>query len=208
MKKIIITTITFFTLISCKAQVLPLYNSNDNFNTDGAYYKDIDGDLTKLVGTWKYTNGSEVFKIILHFKEHDLTNLGSRDISYYEDELYGEYQYINSNGTEIINSLNNINAYTNIFEHLIFGNYIKPSTGLPECNDCDPDEKRVLVMIDDPQRSYFNYDMIIRHVPENTATGTTEKIRVIIKRTDMAFVPDGQPSDDRLPFTEFVLEKQ
>lgn len=195
--------------MSCKAQTFPLFNPPNDFDVDGAYYKDLDNDLTKLVGTWQYTNGNQTFKIILKKKIQDTINSPQKGVVFTEDVLYGEYNYVDIDGSEIINTLSNIDNYTNdVSQHLVYGNYIKSKMDFPPCNDCIDGERRVKVLIDDPSRNYFDYDMEIRHIPGDALLGTTEQIKIKIKRTDMAPVPEGQPTDDRLPLNqEFVLDK-
>lgn len=195
--------------VSCKAQspIIPLYNETDYLETPNAYYKDTDGDLTKLVGTWVYNNGNEMFKVILKKKSSYLVNYPVTNISIYEDVLYGEYQYINENGQQLVNTLNDINSFTDFSQHLVYGNYIKGKYDFPLCQDCSEDERRVNVYIEDPMRPYFDYDMEIRYIP-NELIGAPDQIKIRIKRTDMANVPQGQPEDDRILFDEIVLTEE
>ena len=127
MKNLLIITLTIFTFLSCKAQqpILPLY-SDEIQDTNNAYYKDLDGDLTKVVGVWQYTNGNEIFKLVLKKKEQYFINLTHRNLSLYQDVIYGEYRYVNSSGIEIINTLTNIDSYTDVSNNSIYGSYIKP----------------------------------------------------------------------------------
>ncbi|WP_338732484.1 DUF6705 family protein [Mangrovimonas cancribranchiae] len=209
MKHILITLTIFFILLSCKAQTLPLYNPPNGFNINNAYYKDLDGDLTKLVGTWKYTNGNEVFQIILKIQEYVPYNSSVLNISNHEDELYGEYQYIDSNGNEVINTLNNIDNNIDVYDHLINGAYIKGKNYFPPCNDCTVNERRVSVTIEDPLRFYFDYELEIRHIPPDPLNNTPEQIKVIVRNnTHFVTIPTGQPNTHRLPFGEFILIKQ
>ncbi|WP_055448841.1 DUF6705 family protein [Lacinutrix mariniflava] len=209
MKNILLIITAILTFISCKAQqpIIPLFNGSDYLDTSNAYYKDVDGDFTKLIGTWQYTNGSEVFKITLKKKEQDLYN-ETNEISYYEDVMYGEYQYIDSNGIEIINSISNIDSFTDVSEHFIYGGYIIDNNNLPICDDCSDNERRVKVLIEDPLRPYLSYKMIIRHIPGEVLLGTTEQIKIKIKRSTTAIVPEGQPDNDRIDFDEITLDKQ
>ncbi|MDX1772926.1 DUF6705 family protein [Oceanihabitans sediminis] len=205
MKQFFFITITLITFFSCKAQTFPLYDTPNDFDVDNGYYKDLDGDLTKLIGTWQYTNGNESLKLIIKKKEQDTVN--ARNILYKEDVLYGEYLYIDSNGTEIVNTLSLIDTFSNIYQHSLYGNYIISKNHLPSCNDCLENERRVEVSIEDPLRSYFNYEMIIRHIPAQS--GNPEQIKIQIKLSDMSIVPEGQPDDDRIPtHQEIILTKQ
>ena len=204
MKHILIILLATISVLSCKAQV-PLIEKYGNI-TNGIYYQDTNNDLGKLEGIWLFEDNNEIFKIELIRKEQYLVTYSN--ISYHHDVLYGEYHYINANNNQVVNSLNNINAYTDVSEHLIYGNYIMEATHLPVCDDCLPDERRVKVSIKDPERDYFDYNMIIRHVPAQQF-GAPEHIIVRIKMADMGLYPEGEPTDDRLPLRrELILYKQ
>lgn len=204
MKHLIIIFISIISVLSCKAQV-PLVEKYGNI-TNGTYYNDVNNDLGRLEGTWQYTNSDETFKIIFIKKENDLVSYA--DSFYHEDALCGEYRYINPNGFEVNNTLNDLDSYTDISEHLIYGNYILKATDSPVCDDCLPNEYRVMVSIEDPERDYFDYDMIIRHFIDDPF-GEPEHIIITITKTGSAWIPDGQPSSHRLPLhRELKLYKQ
>lgn len=195
--------------VNCKAQqpIIPLYHGIDYMHTDNAYYKDIDGDLTKLVGSWSYTNGNEMIKVVLKKKSFHFVNFPVSNVSVYKDILYGEYQYIDENGQQLVNTLSDIDSFTDFSQHLIYGSRIKGKYDFPLCQDCSEDERRVKVFIEDPMRPYYDYDMEIRYIP-NELIGAPDQIKIRIKRTDMANVPQGQPEDDRILIDELVLTKQ
>lgn len=210
MKNILLITITILTFLSCKAQqpVIALFNGSDYLETENAYYKDTDGDLAKLIGTWQYTNGNESLKIILKMKSQNLTEFTTPNFSCYEDILYGEFKYSNQNGLQIINSINQIDLNQDPYEHSIYGGYIIDNNDLPTCNDCGDNERRVKVVVKDPLRPYFDYDMIIRHFPGEALFDIPEQIIIKIKRSATAIVPEGQPDNDRITFDEITLNKQ
>ncbi|MGX1025271.1 hypothetical protein ACSSV5_002449 [Psychroflexus sp. MBR-150] len=210
MKNIILTILIIGVSISCKAQNYPLFNPSDNFDTNGAYYKDSDNDLQKLVGIWKYESDNEIFEIELSFKVDYFSDSEIPNYSQYEDMLYGEYKYINSNDEEIVNSLSDINNFTdNISQHLIFGNEIYEGIYSNLCDDCAPNERIVDLFIEDPQREYIKYTLQIRHLPENQFLNEPERIMIFIKQLDMTIIPQGEPSDHRLPLrTVITLIKQ
>ena len=79
----------------------------------------------------------------------------------------------------------------------------------PVCEVCPDNERRVYTTIEDPLRPYFYYDMVIRHIPMNPfSTTTTEQLIIKIERSMGAFIPQGQPSDDRILIDEITLVKQ
>lgn len=210
MKNILLITITILTFLSCKAQqpVIALFNGSDYLLTENAYYKDTDGDLAKLIGTWQYTNGNESLKIILKMRSQNLTEFTTPNFSCYEDILYGEFKYINQNGLQIINSINQIDLNQDPYEHSIYGGYIIDNNDLPTCNDCEDNERRVKVVVKDPLRPYFDYGMIIRHFSGDALFDIPEQIIIKIKRSATAIVPEGQPGNDRITFDEITLNKQ
>jgi len=70
---------------------------------------------------------------------------------YYEDLIIGEYQYIDSNGVEQINTLSNINIqYLHPARHKINGSLVIDSTNTTwKCPECYPNEKRVVLAFSD-----------------------------------------------------------
>jgi hypothetical protein len=130
----------------------------DPYLPAGTYYKDMDNDLDKFVGTWKWENGNNSWTITLEKIEYYF------DGEYYLDLLIGEYQYI-ENGDLLINTLSLLNDpsiqgdYHNISGSLIL-NKFHP---LP-CEDCSTDERRVKLFFNTPQGSYNgDADLWLRH---------------------------------------------
>ncbi len=97
MKKIIILfSILFFTPVF--TQEYPLDYAEDV--PDGAYYKDMNGELNKYIGLWKGNwDGKTVY---LEFKKMKVHNK-----NYYMDEILGERKIINSNGVVEIDRITN-----------------------------------------------------------------------------------------------------
>lgn len=204
--KSLLLALTLIASLSIGAQV-PLIDKYGNI-TDGAYYQDVDNDLGKLEGTWLYTNGDEQFKITLQKKTYSLVTSTVRNISYYQDVLYGEYQYINSDGQLVNNSLIDIGVFNDVSQHLVYGNYIKIAGEYPVCEDCDPSERLVKVSIEDPEREYFDYNMWIRHIPASASNNNSEQILIHIRPEHMMFYPEGSPNNHRLPvYGDIILNK-
>ncbi len=64
MKQLIIIIIAF-AVIACKAQH-PVVGLDASYDTpEGAYYKDLDNELNKFVGTWKFISSNE--ELIIFF---------------------------------------------------------------------------------------------------------------------------------------------
>lgn len=118
MKKTVII-IAIFIVFKATAQS-PVINFEDRQGAriTGAYYKDGANQLNPFVGTWLFTNGNTSLKIVLVKKIMD-----GDAVSYYEDILIGEYQYI-ENGVEKFNSLSDLYAVLpNAYHHKIKGNH-------------------------------------------------------------------------------------
>lgn len=169
MKKLILLSLTLGFIQICKAQhpVLPIYRNVKD--VENAYYKDLDHDLQKCVGTWLYQDGQERFKIILKFKPQHYFQFEAPGIleNFYSDALYGEYQYIDENGVEQVNSLANVNInFDSISEHLLFGIGIKHAEEKPPCTNCASDERIVRVRIQWSGYDYFSEYLYIRHRPQ------------------------------------------
>ena len=93
MKKIALI-LTYFIVIICDGQsiILPLEERSKGVRIDGAYYKDLDNELTPYEGTWAgKTNDGNFFKITLK-KIKDYTP------NWWKDRLYAQYEMRNKDG--------------------------------------------------------------------------------------------------------------
>ncbi|MBS3737740.1 MAG: hypothetical protein KGY51_01935 [Psychroflexus sp.] len=85
-----------------------LYPNNDNFNIqDGFYFKDVNYLLEPYVGTWvgNYDNKTLHLEISI---QYDIKS-PARDVSF--DKLLIKYKITNSNGQDLINTLNMFDSY-------------------------------------------------------------------------------------------------
>jgi hypothetical protein len=121
MKKTFILAI-LFTFTFCKAQVpssatiIPMNSMNENsFNitNNGVYFKDTDNKFGQWVGTWQYTNGNTVFKIVIQkiIGKYIPKGTFNSPINCYMDILVGGYYY-KENGVVKTNHL----TYTNVLQ--------------------------------------------------------------------------------------------
>ena len=191
MKPYIIIIITLFAFFSCKAQspIVPL-DTRIHETPDGSYLKDLNNELNKFVGTWKYENGNT--SLILTFKKVNQRYNGE----WYEDILVGEYKYV-VNGVEIFNSLYRLNhPMVNDAQHYIEGNTIIKKLQKPSCEECDISERRILMFFDDPERKYLSHKLAIRYINENV----TEKIEAILITEGSSVLPyENAPQEARVP---------
>lgn len=109
MKKYLIL-LTFVTCFSCKAQeIVSMSIDYSDYLKNNNYIKDINNDLNKFVGTWKWINPSNpntYFEI--NFVKVENWNPNNRK-KYFIDKIIGNYKYV-ENGIQITNTLTN-NVY-------------------------------------------------------------------------------------------------
>jgi len=120
MKKIVLILLSIIT-ISCKAQTYSLDYKEDVPN--GAYYKDLEGELDKYIGLWKGSwNGKTLFLDLRKYKY----KLGDNSNYIYRDMILGERKVISSNGTIEIDRISNFDyehpEFDGIGFNLINGN--------------------------------------------------------------------------------------
>ncbi|WP_333693168.1 DUF6705 family protein [Flavobacterium sp.] len=209
-----IATLLLFLLFSvfCVAQtpVLPLYNRN--IDVPGAYYKDLQQDLNRFVGEWKYEQGSTELIVRIQIKEEQFVDYGN--ISVFEDFLVAEYRYV-ENGVEKINTLPNLlinhpNPYSyNINSNII----IKPVATNPDvCRNCGPNDVMVKGSFEDPDRQIDFLDpmVIFRHKVENGV----EKIFFTLYANGNVYVNENEGAAQNqffsytIPFGRYELIKQ
>ena len=192
MKKIIIILVTIIST-HCKAQspVIDL-QARDGSRVQNAYYKDVNNILNPFEGTWLYTNGTTSLKIVLVKRNMKLL------VTYYEDILIGEYQYI-ENGVEKFNSLSNLNAVLyNEYRHKIVGNHIH--TRATPFNETTPGEK-ILDL-------YFKDNMGGSIMVRKKMIGSQEAIQILKRSGTVGARVGDLPITAIVPEEEYVLIKQ
>lgn len=202
MKHTNLITILLFVISysSCKAQTVPLYRMNPEL-PEGTYFKDLDNDLDKFEGTWKWQSNDSIITITLQKKEyvHDI------DYNQYEDYIVGEYKFT-VNSIIVQDYLFRLSDSSIIgLEHYIAGNTLLHKNQYPICNDCDLNERRLFVYFNDPLYEYINSGMVFRHKIESNI----EKLDVIFYVFN-TFVPPNidSPMENRIPFGHYVFIKQ
>lgn len=186
--------------VSCKAQVSPLYKADPDL-PEGTYFKDMDNDLDKFVGTWKWQNGNDEFIVVLEKIEYVI----DPDGEFYNDMLSGEYKYI-ENGSELFNSLSRLNdssitPWQNYLTLLIILHKNSP----PQCEVCDIAERRVTLSLHDPERDWVPARITLRHVMENGV----EKLEAFVHGGGAVVQPnENAPTWIRVPMGNYVMVKQ
>jgi len=118
MKHIIYTLILLFSINSIAQQIVPLETEyTTNFLERDTYFKDINGELDKFIGTWKYedTTSNTVFEITLS----KIENTESAH-SCTEDRLTGQFKLV-------VNGIEQYNTYTNDYGKMIMGKGFNPT---------------------------------------------------------------------------------
>jgi len=179
----------------CKAQTPVLsINTHDYGYTNGAYYKDINNDLNKFIGTWKYTNGTTTLTITLQKKVMLQNTLDS--LNFYEDILVGEYKYV-ENGVEKINTLSQLSQSWGAYKYNITGNILKNNNN------------RVDTSFWDPNRDIEGMEP--RMVFERADAGTIQKLKVKFYTVSGRYSEEGiipPYTSYTIPFGEYLLVKQ
>lgn len=162
MRKNNLTLLLIVLTISCKAQS-PVFDIEDRNNRvpeiNGFYIKDTSDQLNAYEGTYVYTDGNTLLKIVL--EKRTMYQLYAVPGIRYDDLIIGEYQYI-KNGVEIINTLYKL---ANQNRHSIKANRILIGKELG-CNTCAPSEKRLAGGIVD-EITHNSGDIQIRRVTVN-----------------------------------------
>ena len=202
--KHILLVVAIITTLGCKAQVSPLEiirldDTTRDGIVDGAYYKDIDGDLDDYAGTWQYTSGGLSLTLVLQKKIKYNTG------DWFEDLLIGEYKYVD-NGIELVNTLSNIDVITDYYYNSIAGNEILYLNPFLSCTDCGELESRIGLDFIDLERRYLSNSMIIGYLNDNGV----EKIQMKLNRSSGAslLLSDTDARETRLPYGEYILIKQ
>ncbi|MEY8849926.1 DUF6705 family protein [Psychroserpens sp. XS_ASV72] len=200
MKNTFLILISILT-ISSKAQnpVLPLKGSGAF--QENAYYKDLDNEFDKYVGTWVFQNGDT--QLVLKFIQKEQIFNGE----WYQDELIGEYKYV-ENGVEIMDFLPRLtNPNINDAQHYISFSSFYKKLAYPSCEDCPTSERRVQMFFNDPapDRKHFSNYIILRHIVEN---GVEKIVAYLTEPQGSYSIADGQPFDIRVPSGYYTLTRQ
>ena len=188
--------------INCKAQTPILDISYSGTGLPNGYYlRDNNNLLNSFEGTYQYTNGNTILKIVLVKKTQQYNQ------EFYEDLIIGEYQYI-ENGIEKINTLNEINnVYIEQRFHKIDSNFlVNNNFKLFPCLDCFSNEKRLYASIFDPSTNSYA-DIVIRKTILNSQQ--IIKINIINFKKGLIIV-NGLATEPNfsLPLEEYILIKQ
>lgn len=162
------------------------------------YQKDLHNVLDPFQGTYIYSNGNTIFKIVLKKMIKQPEGL------HFEDMIIGEYQYI-ENGVEKVNTLSNIDtAYNHQFsKHGIAGNSpIGNNNREWKCPQCNPNEKRLRASITD-----VNTKRSATIFMRRTIVNGQEVLQIKIKNVLPDFENMNAP-DFSLPKGEFTMIKQ
>ena len=158
MKQFIIIIVVLISLQTFSQTPVPVLDlgSHQGNPQNGAYYQDTNFLLNPFVGTYILNENGVYFKIVF---QKAIMAFNSK---YYEDTIYGEYQYSDQNGNQI-NTLDVLNQNLQyIWQHNIDGNGIITNNVAPRCDECLPNEIRLRVGLFDPVTGYASSVFIRR----------------------------------------------
>lgn len=185
---------------SCKAQNAPLFQMDPDL-PEGTHFKDLDNDLNKFVGTWKWQSNDSIITIVLQKKE----DIYDSDYNHYEDYIVGEYKFI-INEVVIQNYISRLEDDSIIgLDHYLAGNYIISKTDFPKCDECNSTERRLQIFFTDPEYSYIPSGMVLRHKLINGIEQLHIKFRTIGSYVQPY---ENAPEQNRIPFGDYVFIKQ
>jgi hypothetical protein len=185
-------------------------NTEDIGDIENAYYKDLDGTLGSMEGTWILQNGTTYLKLRLRKREVVLVPTLHQ---YYQDYLIGEYEY-SQNGIEKVNTLSNfMTDYIDISKYNLYSVAIIPNDFFPLCPNCPAGSKRVVMEVNEPLNddSGIRATFAIRKILENNV----EKLHITFsKRETASTFKKGNTKHTSifrnfsLPYGEYTLIKQ
>jgi hypothetical protein len=160
---IILTSITFFT---CKAQTIikPMVDGgNCPPNDSNCYEKDINNDLAKFFGEWRFYGGAIEIVMILQ-KE---TQYQIKPNTNFMDLLVGEYSIV-INGVEQVITLSAIgDASIRGYDHNLAGRVFRRHLPYYCQDNSSPQELKIQVSMVNPNIEGVKGYLILRHVLEN-----------------------------------------
>lgn len=162
------------TVFSCKAQsiIVPMGSGETYENNPNYYLKDVDNDLDKFEGTWKYQNGDSEITFKLKKETHYQTSNDSN----FRDLLVGEYEFI-ENGTVKANTLQSFdNTAISGYLHKISGGVFVHSIANDCLDNSDISEIKIRLTISDPNEEFVEGRLFLRYINDNG----TEKLQVCI----------------------------
>lgn len=182
--------VAFTTLLSCKAQnPVVAIDANYSSASNGTYFKDLNNEMGKFIGTWLFSSNGINFTLIIQKRETVFNG------KHYEDVLIGEYKY-EANGIEVVNTLPDI-SNNNPVKHAIFGNYVLP------CDGCT--NRKFSLLFEDSQRSYLEASIILDYL----INSNPEQIRVKLIGGESTILPDeNSPELMRVPYGTYIMTKQ
>ena len=179
----------------------------DDYSVDefpGAYRKDTQNDLDKFVGTWEYEDTRTNKSFMITLRKAIQIHRRSQVYDFYEDILFGDYQY-KAFGIDVVNTLSNLsNINMNPYDHTILGNIFHSLHRSPLCPDCAPNERRLSLVFIDTERPYLHSRIVLRH---KTLFGV-EKLEATIYSEEGVLLPEeNSPIEPRVPFGSYTLKK-
>ncbi|TVZ52752.1 DUF6705 family protein [Dokdonia sp. Hel_I_53] len=161
--KTIFNGFLFILTLSCTAQtIIPIHNIPNDVPLNNIYYKDVENDLTRIVGQWKWEEEHSSLTIDFEKLERVIDDTGTE----YYDFLVGEYRYI-ENGTVLVDAIPFTADPNDVYRHSIVGGIVNVTVGAPPCDACTTDTRFIRVNLDDPTRPGISGSMVFARYLEN-----------------------------------------
>ncbi|WP_405211434.1 DUF6705 family protein [Dokdonia sp. Asnod2-E02] len=184
-------------VLSCKAQITPLWQADPDA-PDGSYFKDLDNDLDNFEGVWESDNNGTTLTLDLR----KIENIENGTFNKSEDILVGEYKYV-EDGQTIMDYLPLLDDPTIIgHKHYVSGNLLMANYHRPPCNNCQPDDRRLMLFWIDPEKRNLRSSSVLRRFQENGV----EKLEM------RHYLTYGEGSDQdlipRIPYQTYIMTLQ
>ena len=139
--------ITLILIIFCYSlQAQSPITSLDDWNGTviiNSYVQDTNNRLDPFVGTFILNQNGKLWKVVLQKKIQMFNG------NYYEDVIIGEYKYTDDTSEIIdVTTLSKLaQNYSNPYLYSLVGSMLLRNSGFPTCENCSPNELRLLLMM-------------------------------------------------------------
>ncbi|WOI22312.1 DUF6705 family protein [Nonlabens ulvanivorans] len=179
------------TFLYGQSPIYPIYNNGVNLPDDytNVYFKDLNNDLDKYVGTWIWEENGNKLTVVL--QKSVMHNMFDR---YQEDILVGNYKY-EENGVVIIDTMTNPAPLTGVSDDEFFIDLWGDNKS--------PDLIAISGFLVDPIRSYAGYHLECTYTPPSLSPiGSTVPVEPAQMR--WVIIPYGFLGIDSWDLTETI----
>lgn len=113
---LIMCLITHFSLYSQNTSIEKICTHNTFDFPENTYFSDLDGTFHPFTGTWEYSSGNHVFRVVLSKLEH----IYDPTYKQYEDVMVGNYSYSMDGGNTFVTNTMAGNVSSNPDDYPMF----------------------------------------------------------------------------------------